>query len=72
MKRSLLALALVAIVPFAAQPDDKLSYTYVEGAYLKNRPRGGKIAGIARMLPFGPGLYSAIGSRVAFGRREPV
>lgn len=34
MKRSLLALALVAIVPFAAQADDKLSYTYVEGAYI--------------------------------------
>lgn len=34
MKRSLLALALVAIVPFAAQADDKLSYTYVEGNYI--------------------------------------
>lgn len=33
MKRSLLALALVAIAPFAAQADDKLSYTYVEGGY---------------------------------------
>ncbi len=34
MKRSLLALALVALVPFAAQADDKLSYTYVEADYL--------------------------------------
>ena len=37
MKRSLLALALVAIVPFAAQADDKLSYTYVEGDYLNSQ-----------------------------------
>lgn len=34
MKRSLLALALVALVPFAAQADDKLSYTYVEADYV--------------------------------------
>jgi Ax21 family sulfation-dependent quorum factor len=34
MKRSLLALALVAIAPFAAQADDNLSYTYVEADYL--------------------------------------
>lgn len=34
MKRSLLALALVALVPFAAQADDNLSYTYVEADYL--------------------------------------
>lgn len=33
MKRSLLALALVAIAPFAAA-DDKLSYSYVEADYL--------------------------------------
>ena len=34
MKRSLLALALLAVLPFAAQADDKLSYTYVEGDYV--------------------------------------
>lgn len=41
MKRSLLALALVAIVPFAAQADDKLSYTYVEGDYLNTQVDNG-------------------------------
>lgn len=34
MKRSLLALAFVAMLPLAAQADDKLSYTYVEGGYI--------------------------------------
>ena len=34
MKRSLLALALVAVLPFAAQADDKLSYSYVEADYV--------------------------------------
>ena len=34
MKRSLFALALVAAIPFAAQADDNLSYTYVEGDYV--------------------------------------
>jgi Ax21 family sulfation-dependent quorum factor len=34
MKRSLLALALVAIAPFAAHADDNLSYTYVEADYV--------------------------------------
>jgi Ax21 family sulfation-dependent quorum factor len=34
MKRSLFALALVAAMPFAAQADDKLSYTYIEADYL--------------------------------------
>lgn len=33
MKRSLIALALVALLPLSAQADDKLSYTYVEGGY---------------------------------------
>lgn len=37
MKRSLLALALVATLPLAAQADDKLSYTYVEGDYLNTQ-----------------------------------
>src|SRR5688572_23320051 len=34
MKRSLLALALVAALPFAAQADDKLSNTWIEGDYV--------------------------------------
>jgi Ax21 family sulfation-dependent quorum factor len=34
MKRSLLALALVAAMPFAAQADDKLSNTWIEGDYV--------------------------------------
>jgi len=42
---------------------------FVEGAYLRHRPRGGTLAALARTLPFLPDLYSAVGSRVAFGRR---
>ena len=34
MKRSLLALALVAALPFAAHADDKLSNTWIEGDYV--------------------------------------
>ncbi|KAA2284742.1 diffusible signal factor-reguated Ax21 faimly protein [Arenimonas fontis] len=34
MKRSLIALSLAALLPLAAQADDKLSYTYVEGGYI--------------------------------------
>jgi len=34
MKRSLIALALVALLPLSAQADDKLSYTYIEGNYV--------------------------------------
>ena len=34
MKRSLIALALVAMLPLAAQADDKLSYTYVDLGYV--------------------------------------
>ena len=34
MKRSLIALALVAMLPLSAQADDKLSYTWVEADYL--------------------------------------
>lgn len=34
MKRSLIALALLAAIPFAAQADDKLSYTYLEADYV--------------------------------------
>jgi Ax21 family sulfation-dependent quorum factor len=41
MKRSLIALALVALLPLSAQADDKLSYTYVEGDYLSTDFDGG-------------------------------
>jgi hypothetical protein len=34
MKRSLLALALAAALPFSAQADDKLSNTWIEGDYV--------------------------------------
>lgn len=34
MKRSLIALALAALLPLSAQADDKLSYTWVEADYL--------------------------------------
>jgi Ax21 family sulfation-dependent quorum factor len=34
MKRSLFALALLAAIPFSAQADDKLSYSYVEADYV--------------------------------------
>lgn len=34
MKRSLIALALAAMLPLSAQADDKLSYTYIEGNYV--------------------------------------
>jgi len=42
---------------------------FVEGAYLEHRPRGGPLVKLAGRVPFLPGLYSAVGSRVAFGRR---
>ena len=45
---------------------------FVEDAFLHNRPRGGRIAGLARMLPFLPDVYSALGNRVAFGRRAAL
>jgi len=41
MKRSLIALALVSLLPFAAQANDRLSYTYVEGAYVNIDGDGG-------------------------------
>ena len=42
---------------------------FVEDAFLKNSPRGRKIYGLTRWMPFLPKVYSAIGSRAAFGRR---
>ena len=45
---------------------------FVENDFLKNSPRGRRIAGLAKVLPFLPDLYSAVGSRAAFGRRPDV
>ena len=41
MKRSLIALALVALLPLSAHADDKLSYSYVEGDYISTDSDGG-------------------------------
>jgi len=41
MKRSLIALALVALLPLSAHADDKLSYTFVEGDYISTNSDGG-------------------------------
>ena len=40
MKRSLLALTLLAALPFAASAADGVSYTYVEGGYAATNPDG--------------------------------
>jgi Ax21 family sulfation-dependent quorum factor len=40
MKRSLLALMLLAAVPFAASAADGISYNYVEGGYMKTDTGG--------------------------------
>jgi Ax21 family sulfation-dependent quorum factor len=40
MKKSLLALALIAAVPFAASAADGVSYNYVEGGYTKTNVEG--------------------------------
>lgn len=42
---------------------------FVEDAFLKNSPRGRRVYELSRLLPFLPKLYSAVGSRAAFGRR---
>jgi Ax21 family sulfation-dependent quorum factor len=41
MKRSLIALALASLLPLAAQANDRLSYTYVEGDYVNIDGDGG-------------------------------
>lgn len=43
---------------------------FVEKAFLKNSVRGRKVYEMSRWLPILPPLYSAIGNRVAFGRRS--
>lgn len=40
MKRTLLALTLLAALPFAASAADGVSYTYVEGGYAATNPDG--------------------------------
>ena len=45
MKRSLLALALVAAVPFAASAADGISYNYVQGGYVATNTDGGDANG---------------------------
>lgn len=46
MKRSLIALGLLAALPFAASASD-LSYNYVEGGYTRINGAGAKIDGLA-------------------------
>src|SRR5690606_13916559 len=41
MKRSIIALALAALLSLSAQADDKLSYTYVEADYVNINGDGG-------------------------------
>jgi len=41
MKRSLIALALASLLPLAAQANDRISYTYIEGAYVDVDADGG-------------------------------
>ncbi len=47
MKTSLIALGLLAALPFAASAADGLSYNYVEGGYVKTDTRGGDADGWA-------------------------
>ena len=65
MKRSLLALALVAVLPFAAQADDKLSYSYVEADYV-NLDGDADGYGLRGSFEFGDsGFYGLGGWRTA-------
>ena len=47
MKTSLLALGLIAALPFAASAADGLSYNYVEGGYVNTDTKGGSADGWA-------------------------
>ncbi len=42
---------------------------FVEKVFLKHSKRGRKVYQLSTLLPFLPKLYSAVGSRVAYGRR---
>ncbi|HEU0154175.1 MAG TPA: diffusible signal factor-reguated Ax21 family protein [Arenimonas sp.] len=64
MKRSLIALALVAVLPLSAQADDKLSYTYVEGGYNYVDADGGAEAdgfGVRGSFEFGESGFYGFG-----------
>lgn len=63
MKRSLFALALVAAIPFSAQADDKLSYSYVEADYV-NLDSDADGYGLRGSFEFGDsGFYGLAGWR---------
>ena len=47
MKTSLIALGLLAALPFAASAADGLSYNYVEGGYVNTDTKGGDADGFA-------------------------
>lgn len=69
MKTSLLALGLMAALPFAASAADGLSYNYVEGGYVKTDADGGDADGWALK-----GSYALSPNFSLFGdfnRKEP-
>jgi len=45
---------------------------FVEDAFLRNSPRGRKIYPLTKVIPFLPGLYGAVATRAAFGRRPEM
>jgi len=45
---------------------------FVEDAFLKNSERGRKLYPLTKVMPFLPGLYGAVLTRAAFGRRPDV
>ena len=64
MKRSLIALVLAAAIPFSAQADDKLSYTYIEGNYNYVDADGGAEAdgfGVRGSFEFGESGFYGFG-----------
>ena len=61
MKRSLIALALAALLPLSAQADDKLSYTYVEGGYF-NADGDADGFGVRGSFEFGESGFYGFGS----------
>ena len=61
MKRSLIALALAALLPLSAQADDKLSYTYVEGGYV-NVDSDADGFGVRGSFEFGQSNFYGFGS----------
>ncbi len=61
MKRSLIALALVALLPLSAQADDNLSYTYVEGGYY-NIDSDADGFGVRGSFEFGESNFYGFGS----------